>query len=86
MMPRTKLETLHFEIRLVMNKGNYTWSEPRVEEDIEFTIPLNLFNEKNFSTLVQKHVQELVKNYPEAVEKWEAEHEDKGEDEEEKEE
>ena len=61
---------VHFDLTISVNDNDYRWSEPRTSEDMDFDMPIGLFNEKNFSTVVSNIVKRLVEKYPEAVEKY----------------
>ena len=70
------LPTLHFDINVRLNEDSWGWHQPNISTDIDFNMPLAMFDPKIFATMVAEKVKELEKGYPQAVTKWEAEQEE----------
>jgi len=66
-MSRTELPTLHFNIGIRLNEDSWSWNEPNTNVDMNFDIPLALFDPKTFATMIADKVKGLEKAFPEAV-------------------
>lgn len=58
------MENLYFNIMVTLNDTNYQWHDPQVRDNIEFSIPVEFFDPKNFSAFVDGRVKSLIKQFP----------------------
>jgi len=68
---KQQMKTLHFQIEIRLNEDTWGWHEPRTEADIQFKIPLDLFDAKTLATLIGTNVQQLKEDFPQAVIEYE---------------
>lgn len=80
---KNELPTVHLLVRLTLNhSSSWSFNSPKIDKDFDFSIPVSMFVGKNFTAMVEDVIQEMVKEFPEAVKAFEAEEKAKQEAEE----
>lgn len=64
---KSEIKTLHFEIAVTLNNTSWPWDEPRISENVNFNLPLALFDERNFAKLMAEQIEILKRKFPQAV-------------------
>lgn len=68
----TAIKVLHFDMTVTLNDTSWSWNDPRVTENLSFSMPAALFDEKTFGKLIAEQLENMKKKFPEAVLEYEA--------------
>ena len=64
---------LHISITVSLNNDTrYRWSDPYTEEEVNFTIPVDLYDATKFGKLIANTLSELEDRFPAKVAEYEA--------------
>lgn len=61
------MKNVHFNINVTVNDDDWGYRDPKGNVDVRVTIPVVMFNEKSFSSLVMELVAEATSKYESAV-------------------
>jgi hypothetical protein len=63
-------KNLHFILQLTLNEDGWAYAEPKTDARIDFDIPLEMFEPKKLTELVEKRIKDLQAEFPEAIVKY----------------
>jgi regulator of protease activity HflC (stomatin/prohibitin superfamily) len=68
------MRTVHFSINLTVNEdSSWNWGSPKVQETLQFSVPVEMLEAKNLSAMIVRAIEEMEKRFPDAVLEYEAE-------------
>jgi hypothetical protein len=59
---------VHIAISMTVNEDtNWRWNEPKTQKDIEFSMPVAMFEAKRLTTLIEQAISDLTFEFPTRV-------------------
>ena len=67
-----KMKSVHITLRITVNEGSgWYLSAPRVDKDMNFSLPVEMFDAKKFASMVEKAIADAEAELPEASVEYE---------------
>lgn len=71
------MKYIHINVGLELNENTWSWSNPRVNESINFSIPVEMLEPKRLTDMILSAMKEMERKFPDAVLEYEKEQAEK---------
>lgn len=64
-MSQKEFQYIHISLELTVNEDDWgSYNSPKATESIRFNLPLEMFNESNFKSMISNAISRLEKKFP----------------------